>query len=824
MKNQYFFLIFMAITIESSDRCIFNDNEKAFINNKLWIITNFDTLESLNFNCSQIVNMSMWGFKPKPNKLIILDNSLNLKGLNIQPENEMFGFIFENFKGFDFKSNPFNNVIFLKYIYKVWQIKFSNFDFFNKQILINTVCNEKLLEKISNNNQFDGYMLILGPDVKFALNTCPLIFWNINTSFINLDQLKDSFIEKNILGFQNISNNLVKKMNSNIFQLDINLYHTDLNSNLLNRYVFTAIRILDLNGPITNIQEDLFKPFSKLQMIRFRMQNIQHILVRNNKWFNHLNSDLNIDPKNKNEVDIYVYRAIVLVFYQTFYNHSFYDYPEKDFCYFKNFPHNRLVMPKLMPNYKSKCSCTELFLIQYSYLFSKAIEYYLDRTPSKYYMSQYYSESLIDNKFTYCLNSSFEQILKKCNFEEFLNLCNIKAISNNNIKEEAYFYMYDWEKLSKYSYSLLSLYMNPIFSFISILLNLLVFLILSNKKEIPKEMNKMYTYLRLNSILNIIFIIIRLFKLMDICSHEDDTCRSIYSKSKTIQYFKIIFIRIIGNIFQSASNLTHITFTLSRYLTVSNNKSNFLNFIHRISFKTYTIRILIFSLLLNIHIFFEFSIYYETSSINQLKFFNMGKFQNYKQEPLDDYKENFSHSEYLILDIFQYIKIIFSDISYIIISFTIDLILFSYIKKSMAKKTKLTVSFVADVNRVIIGTQTENNNKTKNKINSLKNRMTLIIILNGFNFILFRLPLAIISFYGFVFRYDNEENKHKPNLTMYIVCRYFRFCKSLNEFFYFIYLNSIILQFFIFYKLDKNFKKSFKSIKINLKNKLQQRF
>lgn len=94
--------------------------------------------------------------------------------------------------------------------------------------------------------------------------------------------------------------------------------------------------------------------------------------------------------------------AIVLVFYQTFYNVTFYDFPEKDFCYFANFPNNRFVLPKIMPSYKSKCSCTELFLIQYSYLYSGVIQYFLDSTLSRYYMSQYYSESLINNVFTKC--------------------------------------------------------------------------------------------------------------------------------------------------------------------------------------------------------------------------------------------------------------------------------------------------------------------------------------------------------------------------------------------------------------------------------------
>ena len=56
--------------------------------------------------------MSILGFKP--NKQIILDNSLNLKGLKIQPENEIFGVLLENFKGFEFNSNPFNNINFLQ--------------------------------------------------------------------------------------------------------------------------------------------------------------------------------------------------------------------------------------------------------------------------------------------------------------------------------------------------------------------------------------------------------------------------------------------------------------------------------------------------------------------------------------------------------------------------------------------------------------------------------------------------------------------------------------------------------------------------------------
>ncbi len=229
--------------------------------------------------------------------------------------------------------------------------------------------------------------------------------------------------------------------------------------------------------------------------------------------------------------------------------------------------------------------------------------------------------------------------------------------------------------------------MNPLFSFIAILLSILILVILSSEK-IPKEMNKMYTYLKIYIVLNIVFTIIRLFKLIDRCSIEDLICVTIHSKSEKIQYFKIIFIRIIGNIFQSASNLTHITYTLSRYISVSNSKSC-LNFIHKISFVKYLVGILMFSFIINIHIYFEYSIFKETSEANQLKSFDLTKTDMYKQEPFDDYKENFTKSEYLILDILQYIKIIFSDLFYILISFLIDLILLLFVKKSISKKEKI---------------------------------------------------------------------------------------------------------------------------------------
>ena len=93
------------------------------------------------------------------------------------------------------------------------------------------------------------------------------------------------------------------------------------------------------------------------------------------------------------------------------------------------------------------------------------------------------------------------------------------------------------------------------------------------------------------------------------------------------------------------------------------------------------------------------------------------------------------------------------------------------------------------------------------------NRITSVIILNGFNFLVLRFPSAAISFYGLIYYYDRTEKKYSPSVFGYIVCREIKFCPRLVEFFQsFCYL-SFIVQFFILLKLDKNFTEGFEQFK-----------
>jgi hypothetical protein len=107
--------------------------------------------------------------------------------------------------------------------------------------------------------------------------------------------------------------------------------------------------------------------------------------------------------------------------------------------------------------------------------------------------------------------------------------------------------------------------------------------------------------------------------------------------------------------------------------------------------------------------------------------------------------------------------------------------------------------------------------------NTSNRRITGMIVFNGINFLLFKLPYSLISFYGLVFSYDydspNGKSFFKPNVASYMICRAFYFCDTLEYFFFLVHLNSFVVQFFILFIFDKNFRESYKQFKSSVKKR-----
>ena len=648
--------------------------------------------------------------------------------------------------------------------------------------------------------------MILENNVKFSAKTCPLIFFNTTISFLVLKEISASFLERNVLEFQDINyENHSIKLNSDIYHCKMRLYRISLSSKLLNKYIFEKMFVLDLEGQISEIQNELFKSFKYLRFVRFRMQNIRNLFVRKNTWLEHLNDDLDIDPRDSKNLVTYNQRIIVLVLQQLFYNLTFYDYPNQDFCLFKNFPHRKLVWPRLKPNFKTDCSCTEVFLLQYSYPYYSSIISNLNLVVYQYYMSTYYTEDYKTTKkiYSHCLNNSFPSTLSKCNFKQRLHKCDLTEFKTANESKKTYFYMADWEFLVKDFHAIFYLYGNLGFSFLALIFCVLIILILAYTKP-AKESKIMYSFLMVNSIFNVIFISIKCLKPVDVCFNEYFSCMGFFEyKSIYTQYFDF-FIKLFGKTFKSASNLTHIAFVLSRYFMIAKSKSDTLK---KISVKIYVLIILFISFCLNFHVYFQYSFIKKPLSSVDLIMSH--------EETVNDYRENFSPSEYIILNFFQYLSIIFSDLAYILITLIIDLVLVIYIRKTMKRSHNLG-NFVRNVNSTtnhMVENLRNVEKKRKKKKESIQNRITWMIVLNSINFTLFRLPLAVLSLYGFIFYYDSKTKEYRPSLSSYIVCRYFKFCLNLQELLHAFYLLSFIFQFIIFFKFDKNFREGFSNLK-----------
>ena len=147
--------------------------------------------------------------------------------------------------------------------------------------------------------------------------------------------------------------------------------------------------------------------------------------MKNNKWLQFLNYNQKITkPVPFNQ-------TFFLVLYQSLPRVTYYEYPNEDFCYFKNFPHEKIVLPVLKPNHNLTCSCTQLYLIQYSYLlknrFDANFEHINQFLIVDYRFALYYADYLSQETFKDCLTSEkgvFRKRLVECNFSQRLELCN----------------------------------------------------------------------------------------------------------------------------------------------------------------------------------------------------------------------------------------------------------------------------------------------------------------------------------------------------------------------------------------------------------------
>jgi len=787
----YFYLVFCIDLKHLSQECCLNSSLYTISNHRNFIQTYyFNQFNELKFNCNSPIDMLLWELFPY--KKLILNDSLNLTGLKINLNERYLRLKLYNLKGFDLESNPFTQMIVLNRADYRISLYLGQSDFnayLNNSLIDKANCKKNLPSKTILTK---SHRVSLKYSAKFSTQTCPFIFKNVVIYQLTIEGLSSSYIEVNILGFQNLTD---IQLYATVFHFEVSLYRVDFNEQLLNKYVFKELFVLDLDGVINSIQSDLFKSFTKLKLLRLRSQNVKRIFARKNEWIEWLNFN-SADP-----------RDFLFVIYQAFSNVSFYEYPEEDFCYFKSFPHQRSVLAMLKPTMRSICSCTELFLIQYSAFKFKELEKFRKIFEFSYAYHMLYHDMFIENRFSKCLNASISTVLSECNFKKRLDTCNIKQ-ANKSQTDELFVYVYDWREMVLNIDFFFNKYINLILSTLSIVVNTLFIVVLSDKKLLT---DKMYNYLLVNAYFNLFYSIILTFKFTVDYLGKDLEFRSAISYYLTFES-KQVFINCMiffQNFFRTGSNLAYLAFALTRLIAVRNkNGSGMTQLIMKLDTKVFLLIVFILSGVINISIFFQ--IKNKKRMDDAIVYINASQYYQF-EEPNDFYIDLFSSkTEYYLLNISQYLRVIFSDLVNIIASTVIDTLLYVFVKETLSKKVNLITPTEANKERL------ENLKKTTSK--SL-NRIIRMIILNQLNCILLRLPLAVLSFYGFVFRYDTNLKKHEPTLISYIICKYTNFCLLLSEVFSCFYLMSFLVQLIIFYKIDKNFRLRI----IDMKNRILRR-
>ena len=245
---------------------------------------------------------------------------------------------------------------------------------------------------------------------------------------------------------------------------------------------------LYLSGQINEIQSDLFTFLNKIRFISINIENTRQFFHLGLRWLQSINRGFNANlikiSNTSMDINLIAKKRVIVSFAE--YAHIFgsvYNYPDEDLCLFKDFPHAQLVYPSITLTDTVTCSCTLIWLIRYS-------KYYMNEDLTHYDQDLYldYPSGLGNFSVRQCLHKDFDRLLNKCDIDARLELCIKNNLtlkdSSSSLNTNA-----DFAYLFKAFQYVMGVYVKPIFCFLGIVTNLVVFIMVSNKAK-KKELKQ----------------------------------------------------------------------------------------------------------------------------------------------------------------------------------------------------------------------------------------------------------------------------------------------------------------------------------------------
>ena len=734
----------------------------------------FDHSDELKINCTNVIKpmsdrkIFMLSLYPERRGRTIFSYDLNIKEFV-----SLFYFSgerlvsFYNLHGFN-PTFPFiNNKVDQLFVLN------SKFDFYLNET---TQITRELCVR-SNFNQpsvFVGIKTLVMRNTVYSTPVCPYIFLNTEINYLAFMDIANSFIYRNDLKFMDL-NKSVSSLRELVI-LNIEAAYIHLNNSLVHRQLFRNAENIIICCYIYSIHELMLDNFNKLKTILLKLDTFDLNFNIGFKWLHFLNKDINV--RDSLQVSWAERNRAVFVYFTDieFAFKKFYTYPDRDLCFFSEFPLHRLVYPVLtsLSPIRIECTCTVMWLIQFSkYVMTPNYTRFYEDISTQYFAVQH------------CFQRGDKYIsskIRECNFTERLSNCFEKKrhLQLHGWSLRILLFDYKWIKF------VIEVYFQPIMCIISVATNLLTICVIRSKKtaHLKQSIHSiMYKHIVANSAFNLLYSSIQLLSLVNICIFPSTSfCSKLY-QTEASQYFKIYTIYFVGNATRLCTNISYIAFSVSRFYLSTSNPSRI--------FKLFeSLNILLFYSLVSL-----FAMGFSSFKIFQFKVNDF--FPNYDSNyPFDAYGINYCNYNFIkqtpkwnsivgfkcnLFNGLTMVNTILNNMVFFFISIIIDAGLIRFTNQNLAHKRTL---FPSEHSPGLLEAL-----KFKKKVNRM-------IIINGMLYFVSHAPEFVVTLLLLVY---------KNSLSIY--------CTTIFSFIEFVEIAqvfnfwSIGLQFFVFKHFDTNFQK-----------------
>ena len=725
----------------------------------------------------------------KNDELIILDKSFNVS--NIMPYTSYFksktALQFVNLRGFDI--NLSYSIIKNNKNLKTLLCIACTMNFYTNGKLIKSC--QDILE--SNSTVMSFFQLNASSGIatynsEYPTNVCPLAFKNANIPQLFLMGIVDSFYKKNILKFtSDVFNDLNSKIKYLCFKKIENI---NLDLNILNPSVFSKLSYIYIYGSLKSIDKNIFEKLPSLYFFNFHSAYFRKLIHQNGiDWINEINKKQKpVDITNTTEIEKNknIIKFITIGNIEYIEEPLFNVFPDEDFCAYKDFPFNRLVIlikfieersnfdrDRLNLDKTNGYTCTYMWLTQY-------FELYYEHFKGKN------SLNVTANNLKKVIDSKSFKERSTCNFKHRLDLCN-----KTNYKIENIWSTIDYYYLNKKLQSAFKIasYLISLFGIVTNLLTVIIILIKSNS-ELFKGF-KQYTYLCINSLFCLMILVINILSWTTECFYPFEAFCPEIRKVVFFQFFKIIFKECLTTTFRFMLNFSYVAFALNRIALIKKDENKFLKFISEVSIKWYIVVTLIFSAGLSAMKFFKYEVNYDDPLMNYPVSNEWDIFDVYEKK-----SHTFDDAYFIvnsISDIINYVIFVF-------ICVFIDIYMVRELRQVMADKLQKIERLYAQQSKTKV-------ESAKKESDEAINKAIKMVVINTAIGVLFKMPISFIPILNVIatFYYSSLEIRYfKPSFGRFYSSLFLNgFYGQISDFTDFLFIISISIQPLVYKNFDK---------------------